>query len=351
MSQYIDQNKDMRIKRVGGFTLAEIAVVIAIIGIAMGMGLKVLTATLNNAAFSDTKAKQEVIKTSLISFMRTNGRLPCPDNSAGVPTGLEVTPCTATAANGYGVVPWQTLGLSRDVTQDGWGNLFSYRVANFTAANPTTQITVGSISPPLMRNTSTNQNWTSTTVNTPFDIASFTSATVLPGRQTFLIQNRDPAPGLNNESRNAVAVIISHGKNGFGAQTVKVAGRMPTAGAGADELINATLGSTTFVRRAITEDTTAPGGAYDDVVAYMSPQDLLQPLMTEGSLKACAGYCSTTVTAVCLVGGGTCSCPNVGVTGTPIVPCTSCGLCSAPVLAACTTVVAPPVGASPVACP
>ena len=44
-----------------GFTLAEIAVVLAVIGIAMTMGLKMLTATLENGAISETQAKQERI--------------------------------------------------------------------------------------------------------------------------------------------------------------------------------------------------------------------------------------------------------------------------------------------------
>ena len=52
-----------------GFTLAEIAIVLAVIGIAATMGLKILTATLENNAISATQAKQERIKLALVSFM------------------------------------------------------------------------------------------------------------------------------------------------------------------------------------------------------------------------------------------------------------------------------------------
>ena len=45
-----------------GFTLAEMAIVVLIIGIAMTMGLKTVTANLENAAYSETKAKQERLK-------------------------------------------------------------------------------------------------------------------------------------------------------------------------------------------------------------------------------------------------------------------------------------------------
>ncbi len=266
-----------------GFTLAEMAVVVLIMGIAMTMGLKMVTANLDNAAYSETKAKQEQIKVALIGFLRTNGRLPCPDNVAGVAVGLEVTPCAAAA--GYGVIPWHTLGLPRDAAQDGWGNLFTYRVANVNL--PAVTPPVGA--PPLHVNA--NQNWTINAGGGAFDIRSLTSTTTVAGFQTLLIQNRDPAPGLNPESRNAIVVILSHGKNGLGAKTTKAAGRI--AGAAGDELTNATIGSTTFVRRPVTDDAAATGGAYDDLVAYMTPQDLLQPLITERTLiGTCQAYCA-----------------------------------------------------------
>jgi type II secretory pathway pseudopilin PulG len=290
-----------------GFTLAEMAVVILLMGIAMSMGLKMLTANLDNTAYSETKSKQERIKIALIGFLRTNGRLPCPDNTGGVATGLEISPCAALPALGYGIVPWQTLGIPRDTVQDGWGNYFTYRVANVNILATTP---LGA--PPLHVNA--NQNWTIKAGAGAFDIRSFVSTTTGVGYQSLLIQNRDPAPGPNSESRNAVVVILSHGKNGLGAKTTKIGLRI--AGAAGDELTNATPGSTTFFSRAVTENAAATGGFYDDLVAYMTPQDLLQPLMTEKTLfGACAAYCT---------GGGP-------------VPCT--------------TTVPIPIGVSPIGCP
>ncbi|MEI7456384.1 MAG: type II secretion system protein, partial [Nitrosomonadales bacterium] len=112
------------------FTLAEMAVVVFIMGIAMSMGLKMTNANLDNSAYSTTKAKQDRIKLALIGYLRSNGVLPCPDTSTGIATGVAASTCSTPAAQGYGVVPWVSLGLSRDAAQDGWGNLFSYRVAN-----------------------------------------------------------------------------------------------------------------------------------------------------------------------------------------------------------------------------
>ena len=277
------------IPRDRGFTLAEIAIGVLIMGIMLSMGLKTAVSNLENAAYSETRSKQEQIKLALIGFLRTNGRLPCPDNTAGIATGNE-SACVG-AATGYGVVPWRALGISRDGVLDGWGNFFSYRVSNVNATAQPAGV------PPL--HVYANQNWTIHAA-AGFDIRSYVSTTaVQAGFQSILIQNREPGPGLSTESRNAVVVLISHGKNGLGAKTIKAAGRI--AGAANDELTNATLGSTTFVRRAYSDNApVASGGAYDDVVAYMTPQDLLQPLISERTLLGtCAAYCTAGGPAPC----------------------------------------------------
>lgn len=279
-------------KPIQGFTLAEMAIVVLIIGIVMTMGLKMLTANLENSAYSETTNKQERIKIALISYLRSNGSLPCPDTTVGIAVGTETTPCTTTALQGYGIIPWQTLGLPRDAVQDGWGNFFSYRVAN---ANATT-VLGGVLAPPL--HSKANQNWTVKSGTTAFDVESIKSATVFPAYQSLRINTTGGTP----ESRTAVAVIISHGKNGLGAKTVKTAARIPTAGAGADEVANATVGQTIFVRRPVTESPGAAGGPYDDLVFYLTPQDLLQPLISEKTLLGtCNAYCTTPETG-CIPG-------------------------------------------------
>ena len=61
-----------------GFTLVEIAVVIAIGALLLGFGLSVLTAQLTNARIKATQNQANVIKKALITFIATNNRLPCP---------------------------------------------------------------------------------------------------------------------------------------------------------------------------------------------------------------------------------------------------------------------------------
>ena len=283
-----------------GFTLAEIAIVLAVIGIAMTMGLKMLTATLENGAISETQAKQERIKLALVSYLRTNGRLPCPDTATPA-TGNELTPCIASVALGYGVPPWLTLQLSRDAVLDGWGNFFSYRVANTQPA-------------------AVLRNWTSRTVGTPFDINELTTPNV-----ALIIQERTaPAAALTQITDRAVFVILSHGKNGLGALTTRGADRVPppTVAVALDENTNGTAVGRTFVRRAFNErpqdaipavpPPVNPGGPFDDLVAYMTGQELLRSLTAEKTLYGCQHYCATVATG--------CTATNVPVGNTNTNP-------------------------------
>ena len=303
--------------RNSGFTLAEIAVVLAIIGIAMTMGLKMLTATFENSAYSETKAKQERLKLALVSFMRSNGRLPCPDLKAAL-DGVEAAVCSvsppvipatlvANRAAGSGVVPWATLGLPREAVLDGWGNYFTYRIANFwplplaAPVDPATPVTFGGVSPPI--HLYNNHNWATTA---GFDIRSLTPTPAtsaptgaIPSYSTLSIQTRlTPAAPLTDEARNAIVVILSHGKNGLGARTTRpvAVAALPTAAFAPDERTTGTPGTIIFVRRAINDvvidAANNPGGPIDDVVAYLTPQDLLQPLINEKTLLgACRAYC------------------------------------------------------------
>lgn len=265
-----------------GFTLAEMAVVVILMGIMLTMGLRTLHATQDNAAFSDTASKQDRIKAALISFFRANGRLPCPD-IAPAPTGIEPAAC-ASAAAGYGVLPWASLGLGREAAVDGWQNFFTYRVASLNPAG------AAPAAPLVPRAQNNAQNWTQKTA-AGFNIGSLTSPNA-GGFLSLRIDQRNQAGVLATVAFNAVVVIYSHGKTGAGARTTS--GTVIAAPSGADEIVNNTAGSNQFILRAYTENPAAAGGIYDDVIVYMTPQDLLQPMLDDKTLKGvCSAYCAT----------------------------------------------------------
>jgi len=308
----MNQQSPKRIQQ-RGFTLAEMAIVVVLAGILLTMGMKMTVANLNNGAYTKTSGNMALIKTALISYLRTYGTLPCPDITAapGVPTGNAAAACNASLAQGSGVVPWKTLGLPLDTVQDGWGNLFVYRIDNGFAAN--------------------TRNWSSKTVlNNSFDMGQLTVPWL-----GLTINQTDGVLAPTLVTSNAVAVILSAGKSGYGARTIQGQTNVIPPAGNLDEVTNMTAGQTTFVVRPVTDSKTVRG-THSDVLIYLLPQDLLQPLVTEQTVLACRAYCACTGLA------------------TPYAYCTAQNLPAAPPSAPCTGPGAPVAGCTgkgtPAAC-
>lgn len=242
------------LRRAGaGFSLVELSVVTLIIGILLTLGLSAMNAVRENTALSASNAKQAALKDALIGYLRRNSRLPCPDTNTAAPDGLEnrtpagvTNPCTSN----FGLLPYVTLGIARDAAQDGWGNFFSFHVSD----------TLGS-----------NLDWVRT--------ANFRT-----GNTGILTVNDRNGAVVTAIATSVVAVVVSHGPNGFGAWSI--GGTQNAAPAGADEIENTnSVANTTYFRRNATTDDAAIGGAFDDAVMFLTADDLLSPLYKDGTLK------------------------------------------------------------------
>ncbi len=247
-----------------GFTLAEMAVVVVIAGILLVAGVKILNSQMDRASYSATKSKQEAIKQSLITYLGNNKRLPCPDTRNGngpgtlsfstttPPDGTEnratANDTTSNCAANFGLLPYATLGLARDLAMDGWSNLFSYQLST----------------------TPTPSNWALSNDFSDTNIGNL------------IINDRDGSGTIiMPQPTTAVAVIVSHGKNGLGAYTIK---GTRTALPSADEAEN-TDGDTSYFNREYTDNTAATGGSFDDRVMYIMADELIAPLRREGTIK------------------------------------------------------------------
>ncbi len=132
---------------VRGFTLIELAIVLAILGLLLGGGSMLLQPLLDNNRRNETKARLKVIEDALVLYAATNYDLPCPSDPALGPgsasNGVEATPgsasCSSTMASGG--VPWRTLGLSESDVVDGWGRRISYAVTVTLAVTGAPSIT------------------------------------------------------------------------------------------------------------------------------------------------------------------------------------------------------------------
>jgi hypothetical protein len=115
------------------------------------------------------------------------------------------------------------------------------------------------------------------------------------------ISDRVPATNATptNISTSAVLTLISYGKNGNGAITVKGSQNVAPA-AGTDELINVNVGGagTQYFKRDYTDTQVATYGAFDYLVRVIEASELISPLTKDGSLTSASGSLNQTISAI-----------------------------------------------------
>jgi prepilin-type N-terminal cleavage/methylation domain-containing protein len=217
-----------------GFTLVEVAIVLVIVGLIIGGLVTPLTMQLEQRKVSETQRLMDEAKEALYGFALHNGYLPCPAVSSR--NGLEDrTEGLCTDGKRLGYLPWATLGLPR---LDAWNHVLVYSVSpNFTNSG-----------------------------------AMFT----LRSARDISIATRDSGGALTPASmpNDIVAVLLSYGRNGFGAtsdQNTRLVNRSAT---NVDEKLNQATDGTAFISRQISDNPAAPGGEFDDLVTWITPNIL-----------------------------------------------------------------------------
>jgi prepilin-type N-terminal cleavage/methylation domain-containing protein len=125
-----------------GFTLIEMAIVLAISGVMLGAAIMMFVPYLEYSQMKNTRDKEEIIAFAVAQFAQTYGRLPCPadPNPGAVPFGsprnsgpdgddLVSQNCGSNESDYVGMVPFRALGLSEKDILDGYNNYFTYAVS------------------------------------------------------------------------------------------------------------------------------------------------------------------------------------------------------------------------------
>lgn len=243
-----------------GFTLIEMAVAVFIIALLLGSILVPLTAQVEQRQVADTQKALEEIKEALLGFAVANGHLPCPDKTGTGGLGAandgveDFSAFTGFCVTLDGNVPWATLGVAN---ADPWGNRYRYRVVSAFAQRPAVPATTPP-APPLF------------TLSSTADLQVCSDKDC--GTATLLTSG---APN------GAVAVILSHGRNGHGAMNsfTFVGNPLPTS---ADELENTGVVASRFVSRPITSAGLAT--EFDDIVTWLSKHTLFNRMVASGKL-------------------------------------------------------------------
>lgn len=241
----------MKIRATTGFSLVEMAIVLAVIALILGTGLTLLSAQQDQGRIEDANTMlgdaREMLIGYALSHIAVDGKpcLPCPDKTAAGGAGTpndgqeDYTIATGACVVQEGNLPWATLGMTPQT--DPWSNRLRYRV---TAAF-SNKLTGIQLSP----------------VPSAGDINVFDSAASVTSLVTAV-----------------PAVILSHGKNGLGA--INASGNANPVAASADEQANTDL-NTSFVGHT---PTPAESGYFDDQVTWLSPNILFNRLVQAGKL-------------------------------------------------------------------
>lgn len=246
-----------------GFTLAELAIALAVISLLLGSGLTLAPGLADAARYRATQQRLETARDALIGFALVHGRLPCP--ATAISKGQEMPMGGGLCHAPYdGLLPAATLGLN-DIDAEGflgdaWGKGPGYRIryavstvrdGAFTTPDKLTQLAanpgLGALEADLQI----------------CDLESGGS-----------VAEPDGCGSALKLSGNAVAVLYSTGPNGG-------------KGGGASEQINPHFYGghidRVFGRRSRSE-ADAPGGEFDDQLVWLAWPELALRLVEAGRI-------------------------------------------------------------------
>jgi prepilin-type N-terminal cleavage/methylation domain-containing protein len=240
-----------------GFTLTELAIVVAIVAFLIGGTLMTLSAQTAAREVSETQRTLETAREALIGFMIRNGRLPCPAINGA--TGDEAPAGGGTCTLPVGWVPAATLGIGPTDAQgyllDAWGDRIRYAVSQLDFAGPPAVTKIYTTAGGLITVGLTNPALPAPNLRVCITVPDTTPNTVCPSNPQFATP----------------AVLYSRGRNGRTAGPV-----------GIHEQENAD-GDVVFVAHE-PRPAGAPGGEYDDLVIWISPNVLYNRLISAGAI-------------------------------------------------------------------
>lgn len=115
-----------------GFTLLEMAIVLAIVGLLLGGLLPVISGQMEQQRRNETRKYMDEVRDALLGYAisTANKRLPCPDTNGD---GTAEATCT-TVAQQVGTLPYKDLGVAE---KDAYGNVLMYAVTREFADSAT----------------------------------------------------------------------------------------------------------------------------------------------------------------------------------------------------------------------
>ncbi len=220
-----------------GFSLVEMAIVLAIVGLLMAGLLPTLSSQIEQQRRNETRKQLAEIQQALMGFAVMNGRLPCPTtetNPSNSAYGQEATSCPIGSPTTDGYLPWKTLGVSeidawgskRTSASSPWSGYWRYRThRNFSNASSLITLTT--------------------------DPSSFDALSIIDNN----------GASLTSSSERPIAIVYS---------------------TGADLTPNGQ--NATFQATSATYQSDVPGANFDDILIWISRPQLFNRMVAAGKL-------------------------------------------------------------------
>jgi prepilin-type N-terminal cleavage/methylation domain-containing protein len=246
-----------------GFSLIEMAMVLAIVGLLLAGFLPTLNSQIEQQKTTETRKKLEEIQQALIGFAVTNGRLPCPATSSSNGQESPIGGGNCTNFND-GFVPAATLGIDsvneQKLPLDAWSNPIRYAVSSWSKSSP-----------------SVNHVYTSNNGMASVGISALRPNLFICSTATSITTDACASGKyLTPDTNGGVPVVIySTGKN------------TAAGGSGLDEAANPNPNSSddnrTFVSHTPTPSSVT-NGEFDDIVIWVSNNILINRMVAAGKL-------------------------------------------------------------------
>lgn len=257
-----------------GFTLLEMAIVVFIVGMLTAGLIGPVQVQLEARDRRKTLDYMEQVAESLYGYALTHRRVPCPDTNGD---GMEDPPFTLGTGGDCdaetGFLPFAELGVDPG---DAWGNHLTYRVREKQFTFPAQNTTCDGATAD------------------EFDLCSTGNITIVTRGDNVATTGTTESKFAFNAATadNVAAVLVSHGRNGYGATGLDNKLRSAVPGENADEAENADLDAT-FVSRgysqqqagcADNESEGSPLCEFDDLVMPISRSLLVSRMVSAGQL-------------------------------------------------------------------
>lgn len=248
--------------RTAGFTLIEMSIVMAIMGLILAGAATVMNGRVNAEQKNLSSQRLQAASDGLAAYYVANNRLPCPadgslasdDANYGRAQPETSGACdTVAVTSGEAVLPWRTLGLREPESLDGWDQRLRY----FVSADLTT------------------------------------AGSSLPG--TLVLRDGDVSNPTSVElSSDAAYVVLSSGDNGLGGW-LRSGAQKTVVGISTDEQLNVD-GTSVFIDRRFSSIT---GDEFDDMIVWQPKLRLTQATGASFTGGVCTAADNVSIAAGC----------------------------------------------------